>query len=151
MTQMWPGADDPDLGSFLVPVVRELEALGHQLEVVSIDHRRPSRTKYARLAGESARAARRGRPDVIFAHVLFPGGGAGAIASLASRTPLVVMAHGQDVANMSEIRGVEAITRRIVRRASGLIVNSRWLAGRLVDRIPEAAPKIEIADLGVDL
>ena len=150
-TQMWPGADDPDLGSFLVPVVRELEALGHEVEVVAIDHRRPSRTKYARLAGQTATRAMRGRFDVIFAHVLFPGGGAGAIASLASRAPLVVMAHGQDVANMGEIRGVEAITRRIVRRAGGLIVNSRWLAGRLVERIPEAEHKIEVIDLGVDL
>ena len=150
-TQMWPGADDPDLGSFLVPVVRELEGLGHEVDVVAIDHRRPSRTKYARLAWETTVRARRGKYDVIFAHVLFPGGGAGAIASLAARTPLVVMSHGQDVANMSEIRGVEAITRRIVRRASGLIVNSRWLAGRLVERIPEAEPKIQIADLGVDL
>jgi glycosyltransferase involved in cell wall biosynthesis len=150
-TQMWPGPDDPDLGSFLVPVVNELEALGHEVDVVAIDHRRPSRTKYARLAWEAARTARRGRPDVIFAHVLFPGGGAGAIASLAARTPLVVMAHGQDVANMGEIRGVAAVTRRIVRRASGLIVNSRWLAERLVGKLPEAEPKIEIADLGIDL
>jgi glycosyltransferase involved in cell wall biosynthesis len=148
---MWPGPDDPDLGAFLVPVVRGLENLGHEVDVVAIDHRRPSRAKYARLAADTARTARRTRPDVIFAHVLFPAGGAGAIASLASRTPLVVMAHGQDVANMGEIRGVHAITRRIVRRASGLIVNSRWLADRLVARIPDAEPKIEIADLGVDL
>jgi glycosyltransferase involved in cell wall biosynthesis len=150
-TQMWPGPADPDLGSFLVPVVRELEALGHQVDVVAIDHRRRSRTKYARLAGETVARASRGHPDVIFAHVLFPGGGAGAIASLASRTPLVVMAHGQDVANMGAIRGVETITRRIVHRAAGLIANSRWLADRLVERIPEAEAKIEIADCGVDL
>src|SRR5688572_7395157 len=93
-TQMWPGPDDPD--------------------VVAIDHRRPSRTKYARLTADAVRAARRTRPDVIFAHVLFPAGGAAAIASLAAGTPLVAMAHGQDVANMSEVRGVTAITRRIV-------------------------------------
>ncbi len=150
-TQMWPGPADPDLGSFLVPVVRELEALGHEVDVVAIDHRRPSRTKYARLAWQTAAAARRTHPDVIFAHVLFPAGGAGWLASLASRTPLVVMAHGQDVANMGEIRGVTAVTRRVVNRAAGLIVNSRWLADRLVARIPQAGPKIEIADLGIDL
>jgi glycosyltransferase involved in cell wall biosynthesis len=150
-TQMWPGPDDPDLGAFLVPVVRELEALGHEVEVVAIDHRRVSRTKYARLTWQTAAAAVRRRPDVIFAHVLFPGGAAGAIASLAGRTPLVVMAHGQDVANLSEIRGVSGATRRIVRRARGLIANSRWLADRLIERIPEAEPKLEIADCGIDL
>ena len=132
-TQMWPGPDDPDLGAFLVPVVRELEALGHEVDVVAIDHRRPSRTKYARLAAQTVRRARRTRPDVIFAHVLFPAGGAGAIASLAARTPLVVMAHGQDVANLSEVRGVTPLTRRIVDRAAAVIANSRWLANRLTD------------------
>ena len=150
-TQMWPGPDDPDLGSFLVPVVRELEALGHDVDVVAIDHRRPSRTKYARLAAQAAAQARRSKPDVIFAHVLFPGGAAGMVASLASRTPLVVMAHGQDVANMGEIPGVTAATRRVVRRARGLIANSQWLADRLIARIPEAEPKLEIADCGIDL
>lgn len=151
LTQMWPGPDDPDLGAFLVPVVRELEALGNEVEVISIDHRRPGRGKYARLTREAIAAARRSRPDVIFAHVLFPGGGAGALASLASRTPLVVMAHGQDIANMGEIPGVAAITRRVVHRASGLVVNSHWLAGRLVERIPEAEAKITIADCGINL
>ena len=73
---------------------------------------------------------------MIFAHVLFPAGGAGAIASLASRTPLVVMAHGQDVANMGEIRGVTGLTRRIVARAAGVIANSHWLADRLTERDP---------------
>jgi glycosyltransferase involved in cell wall biosynthesis len=150
-TQMWPGPDDPDLGAFLVPVVRELEALGHEVDVVAIDHRRRSRTKYARLAAQTVRRARRTRPDVIFAHVLFPAGGAGAIASLAARTPLVVMAHGQDVANLGEIRGVTALTRRIVDRAAAVIANSRWLANRLIERVPAAVPKIEIANCGIDL
>jgi glycosyltransferase involved in cell wall biosynthesis len=150
-TQMWPGPADPDLGSFLVPVVRELEALGHDVDVVAIDHRRASRTKYARLTRETVARARRFRPDVIFAHVLFPAGASAAIAATATRTPLVVMAHGQDVANLGQIRGVTTATRLVVRRAAGLIANSRWLAERLVERIPAAARKIEIADCGVDL
>jgi glycosyltransferase involved in cell wall biosynthesis len=150
-TQMWPGPDDPDLGSFLVPVVRELEALGHEVDVVAIDHRRPSRTKYARLTRETVAQARRARPDVIFAHVLFPAGGAGAIAAKLTRTPLVVMAHGQDVANLGRIRGVTGATRWVVGRAAGVIANSRWLADRLLERIPEAEPKIEIGSCGIDL
>ena len=32
-----------------------------------------------------------------------------------------------------------------------MIANSRWLADRLVERIPDAKPKIEIADCGIDL
>ncbi len=150
-TQMWPGPDDPDLGSFLVPVVRELESLGHEVEVVAIDHRRRSRAKYARLTREAVARARRRRPDVVFAHMLFPAGASGALAARAARRPLVVMAHGQDVANLGRIRGVTGPTRWVVGRAAGVIANSRWLGDRLVERIPGAAAKLEIADCGIDL
>ena len=61
------------------------------------------------------------------------------------------MAHGQDVANIDEVRGVPAATRAVVRRARGLIANSRWLADRLVARVPGAAGKLEIANCGIDL
>jgi glycosyltransferase involved in cell wall biosynthesis len=151
VTQMWPGPEDPDLGSFLVPIRDELLRLGHDVEVTSIDHRRSARTKYARLSAESVAAARRFRPDVIFAHMLFPAGAAAAMASLASRTPLVVMAHGQDVANLGEIPGVLPATRAVVRRADGIIANSRWLADQLSVSIPAAREKTTIADCGIDL
>lgn len=151
VTQMWPDPAEPDLGSFLVPVVRELEALGHQVEVVAISQRGGAQTKYARLTREAVAAARRRRPDVVFAHFLFPTGAAGAAASLARRVPLVVMAHGQDVANLDEMRGVTGATRAVVRRASAVIANSRWLADRLVERVPAAARELEIIDCGVDL
>ena len=151
VTQMWPGPTAPDLGSFLVPLARELEALDNEVEIVAIDHRRRSRTKYARLCAEAVAAARRSRPDVVFAHVLFPGGAAGALAATAARAPLVVMAHGQDVANLDRVRGVASATRGVVGRAAAIIANSRWLAERLASRIPAVTPKLEIANCGVDL
>jgi glycosyltransferase involved in cell wall biosynthesis len=151
VTQMWPGPADPDHGSFLVPVTRELEALGHEVDVVAIDRRGGPRTKYARLAREAIAAARRRRPDAVFAHFLFPTGAGGALAARAARAPLVVMAHGQDVANLGRIRGVTAATRWVVRRAAGIIANSRWLADRLAEHVPAAMGKVEIADCGVDL
>ena len=151
VTQMWPSPEQPDLGSFLVPLTREIEALGHEVEVASISQRGGSRSKYVRLARESRAAARRFRPDVVFAHFLFPSGAAGALAARAAGAPLVVMAHGQDVANLGRIPGVTAATRWVLRRSAAVIANSRWLAGRLTERIPAAEPKIEIADCGVDL
>ena len=39
VTQMWPSPENPDLGSFLVPLTREIEALGHEVEVASISQR----------------------------------------------------------------------------------------------------------------
>jgi glycosyltransferase involved in cell wall biosynthesis len=148
---MWPGPEDPDFGSFLVPLTRELEALEHEVDVVAIDRRRGPRTKYARLTREAIAQARRRRPDVVFAHVLFPAGAAGALAALGARAPLVVMAHGQDVANLGEIRGVLPATRRVVGRAAAVIANSHWLADRLAAQIPAVRPKLEIANCGVDL
>src|SRR5215207_182839 len=100
VTQMWPSPENPDLGSFLVPLTRELETLGHEVEVASISRRGGSPTKYLSLASRARQAARRGRPDVVFAHFLFPAGAAGALAARSVNVPLVVMAHGQDVANL---------------------------------------------------
>lgn len=151
VTQMWPSPENPDLGSFLVPVTRELEVMGHDVEVVSISQRGGSRAKYLRLARQAREAARRNRPDVVFAHFLFPAGAAGALAARAAGAPLVVMAHGQDVDNLGGIPGVRAATRWVLRRSSAVISNSRWLADRLRERIPVPESKISIADCGVDL
>lgn len=151
VTQMWPGPSDPDLGSFLVPLVTELKRRGNDVDVVAIDRRGGSRAKYPRLCMDAVARARRFRPDVVFAHFLFPAGAAGALGALAGRAPLVVMAHGQDVANLGAIPGVTTATRGVVARAAAVICNSRWLADRLVARIPAAGSKLEIADCGVDL
>ena len=151
VTQMWPSPENPDLGSFLVPVTRELEALGHDVEIASISRRGGAPTKYARLVREARAAARRRHPDVVFAHFLFPSGAAGALASRAAGAPLVVMAHGQDVANLGKIPGVTAATRWVLGRSSGVIANSRWLADRLTSRIPVDETKLEIIDCGVDM
>jgi glycosyltransferase involved in cell wall biosynthesis len=132
-------------------LTREIEALGHEVEVASISQRGGSRSKYVRLVRESRGAARQFRPDVVFAHFLFPSGAAGALAARAAGSPLVVMAHGQDVANLGRVPGVTAATRWVLRRSSAVIANSRWLAGRLTERIPAAGPKITVADCGVDL
>jgi glycosyltransferase involved in cell wall biosynthesis len=151
VTQMWPSSETPDLGSFLVPIRDELERSGHEVEVVAISRRGGPPTEYAQLSVNAVAAALRRRPDVIFAHFLYPAGAAGALASLAARRPLVVMAHGQDVANLGEITGALAGTRAVVARARGVIANSRWLADRLVEKIPAALPKLEIANCGIDL
>jgi glycosyltransferase involved in cell wall biosynthesis len=151
VTQMWPSPENPDLGSFLVPLTREIETLGHDVEVASISRRGGPRTEYATLVRKARKAAHRFEPDVVFAHFLFPAGAAGALAARSAAAPLVVMAHGQDVANIGRIPGVTAASRWVIRRSSEVIANSQWLAGRLTDRIPAAASKIEVADCGVDL
>jgi glycosyltransferase involved in cell wall biosynthesis len=148
VTQMWPTPGDPDLGSFLLPLRRELVASGHEVEVAAIGRRGGPPTKYLRLTVDAARGARRFRPDVVFAHFLFPAGAAGLVAARAARVPLVVMAHGTDVANLDR-PGLRALTRPVVRGAAAVIANSRWLATRLEGHYPGL--RCEVCDLGVDL
>jgi glycosyltransferase involved in cell wall biosynthesis len=148
VTQMWPTATDPDLGSFLVPLVRELERLGHEDEITAIGRRGGPPTKYVTLARDAVTAARRRRPDVVFAHFLFPAGAAGLAAARAARAPLVVMAHGQDVENLARAP-LRLATRPVVRGAAAVIANSDWLGRRLATRYPGL--RYDVADLGVDL
>jgi glycosyltransferase involved in cell wall biosynthesis len=148
VTQMWPSAAEPDLGAFLLPLRRELVALGHEVEVAALSRRGGSPAKYARLTADAVRAARRWRPDVVFAHFLFPAGGAGLAAARAARVPLVVMAHGTDVANV-ERTPLRVATRPVVRGAATVIANSRWLAARLEAAYPGLT--CAVCDLGVDL
>jgi glycosyltransferase involved in cell wall biosynthesis len=144
VTPMWPGPDDPDFGSFLVPIVRELGALGHDLELVTIDRRAGGPMRHLGLAAGTVRAARRTRPDVVFAHMLFPAGLGAMIGARVARAPLVVMAHGQDVANLDR-RALRIASAPVLRGARAVIANSRWLAARM-PRTPDA-----IIDCGVDL
>jgi glycosyltransferase involved in cell wall biosynthesis len=148
VTQMWPTAAEPELGGFLLPLVRGLRALGHDVDVAAIGRRGGSPLKYARLTADAVGTARRTRPDVVFAHFLFPAGAAGLAAARAARAPLVVMAHGQDVANL-ERAPLRAATAPVVRGAAAVIANSRWLADRLAAHVPGV--EIEVCDLGVDL
>ncbi len=146
VSQMYPGPDTPDLGVFVASLERELAARGHELERAVVDSR-GRRLRHLELARDVALGARRFRPDVVYAHFLVP---AGALAALAGRAPLVVTAHGQDVANAGRA-GVREATRWTVRRASAVIAVSGWLRDRLVETVPEAAAKTTVIDCGVDL
>ena len=95
--------------------------------------------------------ARRFRPDVVYAHFLFPSGLSGLLAARAAPAPLVVTAHGQDVANLTQYPFVRPPARRVVKGAAAVIAVSDWLRGRLIASIPAAAAKTEVVDCGVDL
>jgi glycosyltransferase involved in cell wall biosynthesis len=148
VSQMYPGPDDPDLGTFVAQLERALLARGHEIELAVIDRRAGGRTRYSTLASRAARVARTFRPEVVYAHVLVP---AGLIAALASRAPLVVTAHGQDVRNVGRIPGVRSATRYVVRRAAAIVAVSDYLRRELEERVPAARGKTVVIDSGVDL
>jgi glycosyltransferase involved in cell wall biosynthesis len=145
---MYPGPSDPDLGIFVANLEHELAARGHELERAVVTSRGGGKRAHLALFRDARRVARSFEPEVAYAHFLVP---AGLAAALATDVPLVVTAHGQDVANIGAIPGVRAATRRVVRRASSVIAVSGWLRERLLAAVPEAREKTEVVDCGVDL
>ena len=141
VSQFWPGPDDPDLGAFLVPIVEELERRGHTVDRAVVDRRGAGRKGDLAMARASARA----RADVVFAHFLVP---AGLVAAATHpRTPLVVMAHGQDVRNAVASAPVRRATALVARRAHTVIFNSAYLR----EQMPVPVRSAEVIDCGVDL
>jgi D-inositol-3-phosphate glycosyltransferase len=151
VSQMWPSPEAPDLGIFVARLCEELERQGHELDRAVIDRRGLPKTKYARLGWRAARRVRAFRPDVVYAHFLAPTGALGALAARAARRPLVVTAHGTDVANIGRIAGIRAATRFATSRASAVIAVSDYLRRTLASELPELEGRIEVIDCGVDL
>jgi len=148
VSQMYPGPDDPDLGTFVAQVERVLRDRGHEIELAVLDRRARGKARYASLAVDAARTARAFRPDVVYAHFLVP---AGLIAALSSRAPLVVTAHGQDVRNVGAVPGVASATSYVVGRAAAVIAVSDYLRRELESKLPAARGKTEVIDSGVDV
>ena len=74
VSQMYPGPADPDLGVFVAQLERALRERGHELERAVLDSRGGGKRRYAMLAMRTLRAARRFKPDVVYAHFLVPSG-----------------------------------------------------------------------------
>src|SRR5436305_12417579 len=145
---MYPGPADPDLGVFVRGIEEALAARGHVVERAVLDRRRGGKRKYLTLTAATLRAARRFRPDVVYAHFLVP---TGLIAGLARRAPLVVTAHRPDVRNLGWLPGIGAATRLVVRRAATVIAVSDYLRRELETKVPDARNKTVVIDSGVDL
>ena len=148
VSQMYPGPDDPDLGVFVAQLERALRERGHELELAVLERRAGGKRRYVELARRARVAARRFRPDVVYAHFLVPSGLA---AALASHAPLVVTAHGRDVRNIGALPGVAAATRFVVRRAAAVVAVSDYLRVELEAKVPVASGKTHVVDSGVDL
>ena len=144
VSQMYPGPDDPDLGTFVAQGANELRARGHDVDLAVLDRRAGGKLRFLELRRSVKRSA---TPDVVWAHFLVP---AGLFASEVD-APLVVTAHGRDVRNIGAVPGVASLTRRVVRRASTVVCVSRYLERELCERLPAARGKTEVLDSGVDL
>jgi len=145
VSQMYPGPDAQDLGTFVAQVERTLVERGHDVDRAVLDTRAGGKLRYLTLARRTLRAR---RPDVVYAHFLVP---SGLIAVLATRAPLVVTAHGRDVRNIGALPGVAAATAVVVHRATTVICVSEYLRRELETKLPAAGGKTEVVSSGVDL
>src|SRR5436305_4479094 len=145
VSQMYPGPDAPDLGTFVAQVERALLERGHDVDRAVLDTRAGGKLRYLALARRTVRAA---RPEVVYAHFLVP---SGLIAALGTRAPLVVTAHGRDVRNVGWLPGIGAATALVVRRATTVVCVSEYLRRELETKVPAARGKTEVVSSGVDL
>ena len=150
VSQMYPGPADPDLGVFVRDLETALAARGHTIARAVLNRRGGGKARHLALARDAVLVGRRFRPDVVYGHFLAPAGAAAALGSLAGRAPLVVTAHGQDVANVGSLPGARQAVGLVCRRASAVIAVSRWLAAQLEEKVPEARGKTTVIDCGVD-
>lgn len=147
VSQMYPSRAAPGLGTFVAELEEALTARGHAFARAVVDRRGGPHRHFA-LLRDTALAARRFEPDVVYAHFLVP---AGLWATLAGQAPVVLTAHGQDVENARSSTPIRWATRLAARRAASVIAVSRWLADRLCEAVPEAATKLDVLDCGVDV
>jgi len=141
---MYPGPDDPDLGTFVAQLEFALRDRGHEIDLAVLDRRAGGKRRFLELR----RRVREARPpDVVWAHFLVPAG----LFAAGVDAPLVVTAHGRDVRNVGALPGIGTLTRRVVRRASTVIAVSDYLRRELEAKVPEARGKTEVVDSGVDL
>lgn len=149
VSNMYPGRNRPEFGVFVAGIAAELRKRGHVVDLAVVRDDRTGRlrtpVKYAFLAARAISLAGR-KPDVVYAHYLVPTGVVGAFAAAVGRAPLVVTAHGTDVANTRRSAFLGWLTRWVLRRSAAVIAVSDYLAGRL----PEGASRIDVIDCGVD-
>ena len=145
VSQMYPGPDAPDLGTFVAQVEHALAERGHHVDRAVLDTRAGGKLRYLQLAKRTRGAD---TPDVVYAHCLVP---SGLIAALGTHAPLVVTAHGRDVRNVGWLPGIGAATALVVRRATTVICVSEYLRRELETKVPAARGKTEVVSSGVDL
>jgi len=144
VSQMYPGPDDPDLGTFVAQGARALRKRGHDVDLAVLDRRGGGKRRFLELRAQVREAA---PADVVWAHFLVPSG----LIAASFDAPLVVTAHGRDVRNVGTYPGIARLTARVVRRASTVIAVSEYLRRELETKVPASRGKVEVVDSGVEL
>ena len=93
---------------------------------------------------------RSARPQIIHAHWWLPGGLAGALASVLTRTPLVITTHGTDVEMLRRTRWAKPLARFTFSRARAITCGSTYLREQLLElRVTDPA-KVSVIPMPVN-
>jgi glycosyltransferase involved in cell wall biosynthesis len=135
VTSLFPTADRPEVGPFVAQRVDWLRKTGHNVTVVAAaDYRAGGFRRHISMLRQVV-SGRSVAIDGVEGHVLFPAGAIAALAARVHRVPLVLYAHGSDVAISATRSPVHRVlASRVARRAQAVITNSHDTAV-LVDRL----------------
>ena len=123
VTNMYPHAEDPASGTFVMHQAEQLRKMGHRVDVLHFLGYR-SRLNYLKSAFDVFSRTRESNYDVVHAHY----GLSGFPALFRHKVPLVVTLHGGDVL----IGTVQRLISRIVSSlADGVIVVSKGIAKKV--------------------
>jgi glycosyltransferase involved in cell wall biosynthesis len=89
------------------------------------------------------------RPALVHAHTVYPDGAAAARLALGLGCPLILTEHASAVARLIAEPEVRTAYLETVRAAARLIVVSRFLAGELIEAMPEIEPKVVVVPNGI--
>ncbi len=148
VTSLYPTADRPEVGSFVAQRVEWLRRTGHVVTVVAAaDYRAGGLRRHWAMLREVA-AERSIAVDGVEGHVLFPAGLVAATAARLHRVPLLLYAHGSDVARSAFRSPVHRIlAASAARSAQAVVANSRATAGY----VRRLGVRAEIIPPGVDM
>ena len=142
---MYPGPDDPDLGSFVAQLEHALRDRGHEIDLAVLDRRGRRQAAVPRAAQACARRAAAGcRVGALPRPVRVARARRSMRRSSSPRTAATCATSARSPAS-------RALTRQVVARASTVIAVSEYLRRELEERLPEARGKTEVVDSGVDL
>jgi glycosyltransferase involved in cell wall biosynthesis len=148
VTSLYPTADRPEVGPFVAQRVDWLRKTGNRVTVIAAtDYRAGPLRRHVSMVRQVV-ATRRLEIDGVEGHVLFPAGLVAAAAARVHRVPLLLYAHGSDVAVSAARSPVHRwLATFAAKRADAIVTNSGSTAS-LVRRLGADA---QVVPPGVDL
>jgi glycosyltransferase involved in cell wall biosynthesis len=155
VTNDYPTATRPDVGTFVARQVESVIVRGVDVELVHVDRREHGRRVYSRLANETRRRLVQFDPDLV--HVMYGGVMADVVTRTVRDQPVVVSFCGADLLREGANTVVDHLSwrsnlvasRRAAARAAGIIVKSHNLKEALPKRVGDTP--VWVLPNGIDL